>query len=374
MSLPDLSTADRLAILAGLADGPTAPAPRPRLAAVEPGEPSSWEPIDLASTVRGLIDGTLIRPEPTVGRLPYGRCLFYPGKVNGLAGPSGGGKSLALQKVTVDELALGHHVVYVDLEDDEVGFTARLLALGADPEVIGSHVHYVRPERPFDLISEAVLFAVITEHEPRLVVVDSTGEAMALDGADPMSDDDTARWFRRLAGAVARLGPAVVVLDHMVKADDGTGLWPIGSQRKRAAISGAQFITRTIRPFSKDKAGSLALICAKDRHGTHVAGRKIAEVTVTPTADRLTVELHAVAEQAGPFRPTNLMEKVSRYLEDLDDDASLNEIKVAVHGSNPAKVEAVNVLIVEGYITRTKTGQAHRHRSARPFREATDAP
>jgi hypothetical protein len=52
---------------------------------------------------------------------------------------------------------------------------------------------------------------------------------MALDGAKP-NDDDTARWFRGLPAA-ARLGPAVVVIDHVVKSDEG-GLWPIGSQRK----------------------------------------------------------------------------------------------------------------------------------------------
>src|SRR5690606_21078951 len=109
---------------------------------------------------------------------------------------------------------------------------------------------------------------------------------------------EVARWFKTWPRRIARhhCAPAVVVLDHLAKAGD-TGLWPIGSQRKRAAIDGAQYIQRVGRGrgFSRKRAGSATLTCAKDRGGHYQAGQKVAELVVTPDPDGGTLSLLLVA-------------------------------------------------------------------------------
>ena len=336
----------------------------------------TWQPVDLAEIVAGLLSGTITRHTPTIGERDDGAALFYAGKVNGVAGASGSGKSWTGLHAAVQQLQHGQHVVYVDLEDDAAGLLGRLLDLGADPQVIPPLFHYVQPDEPYSDAAARRMADTIAAHSPTLVVLDSTGESMALDGAKPNDDDDVARWFRRLPTAVAALGPAVLVLDHVVKAEDG-GLWPIGSQRKRAAISGAQYMQTTVRPFAKDTPGAAKLVCAKDRHGNYRPGQKVAELTVTPTDDGVHLTLRAPLEASGQpadtFRPTALMEKVSRALEAVQEPLSFRGVDERVPGKQQHKVQALDVLVAEGYVERTPGARnAKLHTLVRAYRQAED--
>lgn len=337
---------------------------------------ASWQPVDLADTLAGLLAGTITRHAPSVGRRDDGAALFYPGKVNGVAGASGSGKTWTALHAAAQELAAGSTVIYVDLEDDAAGVVGRLLDIGADPAVIGERFRYVSPDESYGLAARTFLEALVVDLAPSLVVIDSTGESMALDGAKPNDDDDTARWFRRLPTALARRGPAVVVLDHVIKADDG-GLWPIGSQRKRAAINGAQYMQTTLRPFAKDTAGAAKLVCAKDRHGNYRPGQKVADLAVTPAGDRLEVELRtpeAATTTAGEtFRPTGYMERVSNALRLAGEPLTFNGITDRVTGKRQVIRTAVDVLIAEGHIT-TEPGprSSTLHTLAKPFHETED--
>lgn len=333
---------------------------------------SSWAPTDIAATVAGLLAGTITRPTPTVLTRTDGQALFYPGKVNGTAGASGDGKSLIVQYASAQELQHGETVIYVDLEDDAASVVSRLLAMGVDPDAIRDRFIYITPDEPYSDAARTMLETLVAERCPTLVVLDSTGESLALDGAKPNDDDDVARWFRRLPTALARLGPAVVVIDHMAKADDGS-LSPIGSQRKRAAIGGAQYITAQVRPFSREQAGMVKLICGKDRAGTYRRGQVVAEITVTPDPETGAIGLDVAAPEAGDganFRPTFLMERVSRHIEEAGEPLTRNAVRDEVTGNGAAVCKALAVLVDEGYVGRTQDGQAHRHHHAKPYREA----
>ncbi|MEQ6901815.1 AAA family ATPase [Nocardioides sp. YIM 152588] len=340
--------------------------------AVVPG--ASWLPIDLGPIVDGLADGTLQRLEPTVGSLDGGGCIFYAGKVNGVAGESGSGKTWTALAVAAQELTEGRAVVYLDLEDDAAGIVGRLLDLGVDPEAVRAAFAYIRPDWRLDEVARSLLVDLLADRRPALAVVDSTGEGLALDGANPNADEEVARWFRRLPRLLASTGAAVVVLDHTAKAADG-GLWPIGSQRKRAAIDGAQYMQETIRPFAKDTAGLAVLKCAKDRHGTYRAGQRVAELTVDPEpTGGVQVALRAAQEAAttaaGGFRPTGYMERISDALALAEGALTYNDIRDRVTGKKEHIRTAVNVLVVEGYVT-TAPGprRSTLHTLARPFRE-----
>lgn len=343
---------------------------------------SSWRARDLLAVVEGLRDGTITRHAPSIGRLDNDTALFYRGKVNGVAGASGSGKSWTALVCSAQEAAAGEHVVYVDLEDDEIGVVGRLLALGLSVDDIVTRFHYVHPQEAYGTFAALELQVALEglPQPPSLVVIDSTGEGMALDGAKPNDDDDTARWFRRLPAALAHLtGAAVLVLDHVVKADDG-GLWPIGSQRKRAAISGAQYMQTTVRAFDQHTAGTAKLVCAKDRHGNYRPGSKAAELAVRPDLDRVTVELRAPAdaparasEEPTAFRPTALMEKVSRLLEAAAGPLSGRDVTASTPGTRQYVQQALEALVAEGYVTRS-TGErrAQMHAVEHVYRQASD--
>jgi hypothetical protein len=342
------------------AAGDIVPPPEP-----EPGD--SWKPVSLAAIVNGLRDGTLQRPQPTVGVRDDGAGLVYAGRVNGFAGASGSGKSMVAMFVAVQEISIGNHALYVDLEDDEIGTVGRMLDLGADPAHIIERFHYLHPDEPYGLEAHIHVTGLVDKHRPTFVVIDSTGESMALDGKDPNDDPETARWYKKLPAALAKRGPAVVTLDHVKKDDDGTGMWPIGSQRKRAAITGSLYMVSTIREFAKGKPGAAKLTCAKDRCGNYTRGSKVAEFTVEPDGQAMTAALTAPVA-AADFRPTVLMERVSRYLE-LHPGATLRNIRDEVQGRGNAKDTALAILVKEGFVTREQHGQAYQHRTVKPYRE-----
>jgi hypothetical protein len=105
---------------------------------------SSWWPKALGP----VLDGTWKPPKPTVGRRTDGRGLFYPGKSHAIVGESEAGKGSAALAAVRDEIEAGHHVIYVDFEDDEASVTGRLLTLAVSPATIDDRFHYIRPEAP----------------------------------------------------------------------------------------------------------------------------------------------------------------------------------------------------------------------------------
>jgi hypothetical protein len=333
---------------------------------------ASWEPVDTAAVLAAIERGEVTRPVPTVLLRDDGTGLVYPGKVNGIAGPGGTAKSWIAQKAAADELVVERAVVYVDLEDDAAAVITRLRALGVAPADIAAGFTYVAPTEGYGNDARARLEAVVAQVRPSLVVIDSTGEALAMDGANPNADEEVARWFARLPRALARLGPAVLVLDHMPHTVEDGRLSPIGSQRKTAAINGAQYVTFMVRPFSRDTPGMVKLVCGKDRLGTYRRGQTVAEVAVTPTWEGETVGIALVAPsetEGGKFRPTHLMERVSRHLEVVGGALSRNAVRDQVPGNDKAVVAALAALVEEGFVVVTKQGQAHLHHSVKPYRE-----
>jgi hypothetical protein len=330
---------------------------------------NGWEPLDLDDTLAGLQDGTLTRPEPTVGRFGD-RCLFYPGRINGVHGDSNAAKTWTALVTCRQEIELGHTVVYVDLEDDPAGIIGRLLDLGVDADAVRKRFVYLRPDGRVNQTAADSLVRLLAERTPSLAVVDSAGEALALEGANPNADEEVARWFRLLPRLLARQGAAVLLLDHATKAGDND-LWPIGSQRKRAAITGAAYVQRVVRPFAIGQDGAAVLVCAKDRGGNYPTGRRVAELRLTDGAWTLEPASED-SKPGGAFRPTVLMERISDHLTTYP-GASWYAIREAVRGKTDGKQLALQRLIAEGYVT-TEDGPrgSTRHTLIKRYTEAGD--
>src|SRR5262249_49945565 len=87
--------------------------------------------------------------------------------------------------------------------------------------------------------------------------------------------------------------------------------------------------------------------------------------------DTQRIESHAGGAASTSFRPTVLMEAVSKLLEG-DPGLSKNGARNAVKGKNDYIDLALELLVSEQYVERRRVGQADRYYSQRAFRGAGD--
>lgn len=327
-------------------------------------EDDDWATVELREIAQAVLDGTYRPIMPTVLAVDGSIHLFYPGRINSLFGESGGGKTWVALAAVAEVVRAGGRVLFIDYEDNPQGIVERLVLLGLTLDEI-LLVDYRNPTtgigKGVDHVAGAYDF----------VVIDSTGEAMAAGLTDPNSDGEVAQWFT-LAKRFARLNgePPVVVLDHIPKDRDAPSSYAIGSQRKRAALNGAAYRVDTLKEPAKGKDGKLKLTVAKDRLGNRPKGSTAAEVDVVSTDGAVRLHLHvsdaqAAAEAGAKFRPTVLMERVSKYLEASPLPASQRNVERGVTGKATGIRSALECLTEEGYIVLDRAG----YRSLKPYRE-----
>ncbi len=316
-----------------------------------------WQPIDLTA----VLDGTWQAPAPTVGRRSDGVGLFYPGKVHTVSSESEAGKTWFALSAVTDELAAGHHVAYLDFEDDEGGIAGRLLAMQNSPEVIRSRFHYLRPTEPLgNGIHLDDLRATVTGSAPTLAIIDGITEAMTLHGLNPIDNKDVAAFGRILPRRIANLGPAVACLDHVTKSIEGRGRYAIGAVHKLNGLDGAAYILESRTPFGIGLTGRSTVKIAKDRpgqlrrHGLPSSGGMVwyGDLSITSHDERFAeVEVKAPAtRQPEPFRPTHVMAKIAASLGEHG-ELSGRQIQTLVGGKAATLRDAISLLQIEGYVS-----------------------
>jgi hypothetical protein len=309
---------------------------------------------------------------PTVCPVDGGEPLFYTQAVNGLHGDSRAGKSWVALIACRSELTAGRDVAYLDLEDTPLSIKRRLAEDLRVPASALSRFHYLRPSGPLPESVRDALVARLADLGVGLVVVDSTGEALAAQGVKPNEDDEVANWFQFLPVRLARAGHTVVLLDHVPKALDNRGQ-PIGSQRKLAAINGAQYaVERVGDGFARRAPGEATITVAKDRQGNRQVNSEAARLRFDGTTFRLVLDAASTLNGALELR----MEAVSRLLEALPPEhpgLSVNTIKGDVPGDNRVTLNALGQLVSLGFVAFERQGQSKIHRSQHPYRVGTSA-
>lgn len=349
--------------------------------------PSSWDPLDLEE----YLDGSYTPPAAELMPRTDGPALLYRARVHSFHGEPESGKSFVAQAEMARVLLDGGRVLMIDFESDASEVVPRLLRMGATPEVLRERFHYVRPDASPFLTRNIEAYERITRSSYDLAVVDGVTDALGIwsNGTAGSGDNDAiAAFMRAFPRRLARTtGAAVVLIDHVTKDSESRGRYAIGGQSKLAALDGAAYTVEVGEVIGLGMRGVLVLRIAKDRGGTvrpHCGSfrnkdrtQEAARVVIDSTVEgvtTVTVEPPRSGEEAGEaFRPTRLMERVSRVLETGSGALSLRDIRDLVTGKAEGITAAVSVLVAEGYVTReTGPRNAQLHTSVRQYRETLD--
>lgn len=357
----------------------------------------SWQFEDLAQ----LASGIELPPTPTVFQREDGQGLFYRGAVNDLHGEPGCGKSMIAQIATAQELKADRDVIYIDYEDSARNVVKRLLLLGVTGEQIVQHLHYVRPSaKPssptsLDGWKETLDYA----DTATLAIIDGVTSCLAYAGLDSNSGDDIAAWYNTIPRLISACGPAVVLIDHVVKSKDNRGRYAGGSMQKLALIDGISYSVDMTKPVGKGVRGTIVIKSGKDRiseieehcavswssNGSHLREAARIEINSTdPKLMRVTIARpnmmpsDETTRQRGLERPTGLMEKISRIIENAPEEPNQTEIIELLKddGSSARKttvLTAINRLLEGGWISN-RSGRNNRniYASVRPYRQMDD--
>lgn len=358
---------------------------------------SSWRFEDLTQ----LASGVELPPTPTVFQREDGQGLFYRGAVNDLHGEPGCGKSMIAQIAAAQELKSSHDVIYIDYEDSARNVVKRLLLLGVTGEQIVAHFHYVRPSaKPSSPTSldgwrETLDYA----DTATLTVIDGVTSCLAYAGLDSNSGDDIAAWYNTMPRPISACGPAVVLIDHVVKSKDNRGRYAGGSMQKLALIDGISYSVDMTKPVGKGVRGTIVIKSGKDRiseieehcavswssNGSHLREAARIEINSTdPKLMRVTIARpnmmpsDETTRQRGLERPTGLMEKISRIVENAPEEPNQTEIIELLKddGSSARKTTVLTAInrLLEGEWISNRSGRNNRniYASVRPYRQMND--
>jgi hypothetical protein len=348
----------------------------------------SWQPIDLTP----YLDGTWTPDRPELFTRTDGINLIYPGKVHDFHGESESGKSLIVQALAAVELNAGQQVAYIDYEDAPGPITNRLLQLGATPTQIRDQFTYIRPETSPYAITELDQWRELLGRQLRLVIIDGVTDALGQSGAASKDNDEVSTWHRMIPRMLSTsTGAAVILIDHVIKNTETRGRFAIGGQAKMATLDGASFSVEPVEVIGKGLKGSISLRVGKDRPGEVRAhcgayrssdrSQEAARIIIDSTGDdnRISFQFDPPDtnvtdrhdDDGKPFKPTGVMEKVSRLLEAERQPMSFRQVETAYRddggrAKRQTFADAVNLLSDGGYITE-EPGP----RNARLFRSAT---
>jgi hypothetical protein len=228
------------------------------------------------------LDGTVVRVVPDLGYMTKGGALLHRGRLNGVHGESGAGKSWFVEFAVRELVQAGETVMVIDLEDTPAPMIERLRQIGVADTLIRSLVVFVSPQEVFDAANVDRLIALVEEHRAVHVFLETLGEAFSLEGLNEDRDVEVAPWLRRVCRRLIQTTEVgMTLIDHGTKSAERP-LDPSGSKRKRAAITGSAWLMKAVTPYDRADGGMAVLVCAKDRHGWFKRGDEVARLIMDP--------------------------------------------------------------------------------------------
>jgi len=310
------------------------------------------------------IDGDI----PERAWLPCSTNMLARGGRHHVAAPLKSGKSLAFLAHTVDMLIAGATVAILDRENGADEYARRTRDILAN-----------RPANARDAIRARLTYHAwptlkLTDGPGLadafrgidLVILDSTRTFLSSLALDENTSDDFAKFATAIVEPLFRAGIATVQLDNTGHGDKTRAR---GSSTK-GDLADVLYNLKTTAPFDERRAGRVRLVRAHSRFGD--VGPAFTMSLGAGTFGTFTVEdQDGHDDSAEAFRPTHLMERVSRAIE-AEPGISKRTIRTTVKGKNEWKDAALDLLIAENYVRAETDGQAIRHHPIRAFREDED--
>ncbi|MDO9409709.1 AAA family ATPase [Patulibacter sp.] len=275
-----------------------------------------YKPVDLGALMRDGVPPVEFAPGPLA------RGLVYASGVTGFTAHPESGKTTIVQRLALDALRAGGHVIYLDFEQGEAETVRRFSALGAVPaDLDPARFVYLPFPGPVDWIA---LGALWDDHPGAMGVFDSTRGILRTLGLDEDRASEVGQFMDPLVEfALTREVPCLLI-DHVAKAaTDSTG-YARGSGDKLAAVQ-AQWFVKRVRPFSETEAGEVELHRWKARSGglprVHRLGIGDGEGRLPIT--RLDADLSAEGK---------IDTAIIKFLRDHDESASLAVVEKGIEG------------------------------------------
>ncbi len=232
--------------------------------------------VDIAALLRG---GGTPKAIPSVLTRSDGKCLFYRGKTNMLFGDPETAKTWIALATGAEVLCEGGRFVFIDMDHNGVDDTLhRLSMMGVDHDVLADpgRFLYVEPE---DREHLGKVIGYLVQWQPGMALLDSVGELLPLMGANSNVNDEVTAAFNATAGALAKSGAAVVLIDHLAKSADSRRVGPVGAYGKTRIFNGTMVRVFRVEQFTPGQGGVSSLWVHKDRPGA------VRRETAPPDAD-----------------------------------------------------------------------------------------
>jgi hypothetical protein len=328
-----------------------------------------------------FVDVTTLAGKPTTPpellRGASGVALIYHPSRTLISGEPESGKTMAAIAGAVEMMKRGERVAWIDTDGmGPAPLQERMNILGADDTMLSALFRWSEAANTLTAQQLQETSGRLIDYEPKLLVVDSFDPALEQAGMDPNSSRDVSTFARCLVNPIYRAGCTVLLLDHVTKSNEGNSRYSSGSGAKLRAVDAHLGMSTTASGrLTKSDDGGFTVKVHKDRHGT-LDRKRTYRVQFTHQAGGLTYDVGKSGEiDAGPgdFRPTGLMEKISRYLERQTDSATQSNILDAVTGKDKHVKTAIQRLVDEGYVTETKGDRNSRLFASRhTYREDAD--
>lgn len=321
-----------------------------------PRDPGGWTRIDLADDIYA------VPADP-----PAVEGLLYATRRHVISGPPESAKTLITYILLLLALRDGAPVAIIDFEMGPVGSRRLLTDLGATLDELRA-IYYVTPETPpIDGLTG------IIDSGSAYVMIDAAIGAYDASGLDDNARKDAEQFARTWVKPLWDAGRATLIVDHVTKNTETRGKFTIGSERKLGSAD-VHLGLEALKTLSRGGSGLIKVHVHKDRPGflprPHAA---VIELISDETTHQVTWTFRAPAatDPSGDhFRPTHLMEKVSRWMELHHGSCSRNEVEKGVRGNSEYVRQALDMLTFDGYISETAGPRRARIVSImRPFRE-----